>query len=99
MNPKTLLTEGAETYLKSLILATDTIIDNLDPKNPEFSEDAINWADLSCRQAGVTMFFDGTIQLTIGIEEAAPSSYHLGRAIADQLAEIGFPNVIVNVEW
>lgn len=61
--------------------------------------DPINWADLDCIEAGYYINDLGHSGHFILIEEADPSAWRLRQFIASYLAEHGFADVEVRIEW
>ena len=60
---------------------------------------AINWADLSCRQASLVVTDAGESYTEVLIEEAAPDATKFQQAVASELALAGWPDVRVVTEW
>jgi len=64
-----------------------------------FQGEAINWGDLSCREAALVLTDEGQSYIRVSIEEAAPDVTAFQAAIRKELAIIGWPNVIVETAW
>lgn len=60
---------------------------------------AVNWASLSCTRAAFYMDDEGDRGYIIDIEEADPNAYNFAMYVRQKLAEIGFENVEVKLEW
>lgn len=60
---------------------------------------AVNWGDLSCRQAAWVVTDDDEAYAEVLIEEAAPDASELQEAVARELAVLGWPDVRVVTEW
>lgn len=60
---------------------------------------AINWGDLRCVEACVSLDSSGDLYYQVSIEEAAPDSTELRQFVADALAAEGWGNVRVVTEW
>lgn len=61
--------------------------------------DAVNWADLSCVEAGFCVNDGGDEYYYVKIEEADPAAYHLREFISNWLKERGYDDVVVRTEW
>lgn len=60
---------------------------------------AINWADLSCRQAAWVTTDEGESYAEVLIEEADPEASEFRAAVRAELVKTGWPDVRVVTEW
>lgn len=102
----------AVMYIKQALLERETTADklvrlrnqvnaildnhrNLDaPKN-----DAVNWADLSVEDVGITSNWRGELSWTVTISEASPDATQFQEWLTAKLYEAGFMPVTVTTEW
>lgn len=84
--------------LAGLRAYVNTILDNhrnLDaPKG-----DAVNWADVSCDKAGMTINWRGELCWTVTVAEASPDATQFQDWLTAKLYEAGYRPVIVKTEW
>jgi len=59
----------------------------------------VNWADLSCTEAGFVVTDTGNEYYYVEIEEADPSAHNLRVFISNHLKERGFDTIEVRTEW
>jgi hypothetical protein len=86
--------------LKKLMADTNAVIKKLYRRRLEFANCPVNWADLECVRALLTVDQEGTQSLIVEIEEASPEAGSVfGLAIAAELKKLGWPAVEVNLEW
>lgn len=62
-------------------------------------ESAVNWGDLSCREAARVETDKGEVYYQVLIEEASPEAANFHGFISSYLAEQGFKDVVVITEW
>ena len=87
-----------QTIFQALIRDTNTVLRRLaaDDHAPDW---AVNWGDLSCRQAAAGVDDVGGPFIAVWVEEAAPDNYAFWEAIAGGLADLRWPSVQVYTEW
>lgn len=87
-------------YLEKLRHDVQVIIESIAEKNKsDYSDEAINWADLICVETSKVMNNYGNVYYRVLIEEAAPACPNLQLAIQEELAELGYDNVCVDTAW
>ena len=83
-------------HLHGLLLATNGILMRMEPAN---FPGAINWADLKCISAHLSVDQNADPTYQVVIDEAAPDEAKFCAHIAQELAARGWPGVQVITEW
>jgi len=84
--------------LKELQDITDKIIEELQKEKNAFNE-AINWGDLSCKEASFCINQNGFEYYDVLICEASPDAIKFQNEVYDRLLAIWNIPVIVQTEW
>lgn len=84
--------------LPSLKEATNAVLEDIIRQKPRL-QDAVNWADLSCRETMLIIADDGDARLAVSIEECSPDANKLRQAVWDGLEAAGWKDIEVDLEW
>lgn len=91
--------EDVVTRLRSLKLHCNEVIDEISKAQKVGRGEAINWADLLCREAMFITNDSGDSYYSVSVEEASPDATDFRDAVSEKLAGRGFGHVIVTTEW
>lgn len=88
--------ERLRFYAKTLIDTTNDVIGRLDAAA---IGGPVNWADLGCTDARLTIDDVGNSYWSVLVSEASPGAAELSRVLTTALVDAGYPHVSVETEW